>query len=356
LEEDAGKSLHEPARTRLDFNRCGTPLLEIVTQPALRSPSEARAFLRALRQLVQYLGISDADMSRGNLRCDANVSVRRAGETRLGTKTEVKNLNSVRAVERALAVEIERQSGVLAAGGEVRPATHLWDERAGSVVEMRGKEEAPDYRYFPEPDLPPLVIDATRLEKARSRLPELPLARRARIIAEYGVPAYDADVLISSRPLADWYEELARGVGDGRVASKWTLGEVLRALKERGESITEFPVSPSQLAELILLIREVSASDHAAKKVFASMIASGRGARAIVMAEGIDETVDESELDRLVATVLAEYPRVVTRIRAGERRLSEFLMGRIMAASGGRVDPRRARELLEKALDAEEGP
>jgi aspartyl-tRNA(Asn)/glutamyl-tRNA(Gln) amidotransferase subunit B len=357
LEEDAGKSLHGEgagALTRLDYNRCGTPLLEIVTKPALRAPSHARAFLRALRQLVQYLGVSDADMSRGNLRCDANVSVRRVGETALGAKTEVKNLNSIRAVERALAAEIERQSEVLAGGGDVRSATVLWDEKANAVVEMRGKEGAPDYRYFPEPDLPPLVIDAARLEKARSRLPELPFARRARIIAEYGVAAYDADVLTSSRPLADWFEELARAVGDGRVASKWTLGEVSRALKEHGGSIAEFPVGPLRVAELIALVREVSASHDAAKKVFAKMVATGRGARAIFAAEGIGETLDEAGLDRLVAQVLAENPGLVTRILAGERRLSEFLMGRIMAASGGRVDPRRAREVLEEALDAAE--
>ncbi|MFN8178268.1 MAG: Asp-tRNA(Asn)/Glu-tRNA(Gln) amidotransferase subunit GatB [bacterium] len=354
LEEDAGKSLHDETRrggdTRLDLNRCGTPLLEIVTEPAIRRPEEAAACLESLRRLVRWLGVSDGDMSRASLRCDANVSVRRAGETALGTKTEVKNLNSIRAVERAIAREAERQIALLASGGRVEAATLLWDEGAGQVRPMRSKEDAPDYRYFPEPDLPPLVVERERVARVRAALPELPFARRDRLQAEYGIPSYDAGVLTESREIADFYEEVARACGDGKLASHWTMGEVLRVMNEEGVGVGGIGVTAAGLAELLGILRDGRLSVSAAKTVLAKMRETRRPAGDIVRAEGLTQVSDTSALAPLVDDVIARHPAQVAQVRAGEEKVLGFLVGQLMKSSGGKANPKLAREILARRI------
>jgi aspartyl-tRNA(Asn)/glutamyl-tRNA(Gln) amidotransferase subunit B len=365
LEEDAGKSLHAedgPGDTRLDLNRCGTPLIEIVSEPALRRPEEAGAYLTSLRQIVRYLGVSDGDMSQGSLRCDANVSVRRAGETALGVKTEVKNLNSIKAVERAIAAEAARQIRLLEGdgsgsdggrgdgGGRVEQITLLWDEAAGDVRPMRSKEHAHDYRYFPEPDLMPLTVDPARREEIRRGLPELPFARRDRLERELGIPGYDAGVLTASRALADWFEELARLTGDAKTASNWTMGEVLRVLKDRGGEIESFPATPAALAELIALVKDGTVSGGTAKEVFDRMVTDGRGAREIVEAEGLAQISDEGALEAAVEKAIADHPGQVEEYRAGKEPVLGFLVGQVMKATRGKANPKRVNELLRDRL------
>jgi aspartyl-tRNA(Asn)/glutamyl-tRNA(Gln) amidotransferase subunit B len=350
LEEDAGKSLHDESgrggATRLDLNRCGTPLLEIVTEPALRRSQDAGACLESLRRIVRWIGASDGDMSRGSLRCDANVSVRRAGETTLGTKTEVKNLNSIRMVERAIARESARQIELLARGDRIRTETLLWDDRAGEVRPMRSKEDAPDYRYFPDPDLPPLPIAAERVAEVRAGLPELPFARRDRFAAEWGIPPYDASVLTESLAIADFFEEVARGCGDGKLASNWTMGEVLRVVKEEGAPPSEIGFAPRALAELLAMVREGIVSTSAARTVFARMRVDPRSPREIVASEGLAQMSDESALAALVDEVIARHPRQVEQVRAGEGKVLGFLVGQAMKASGGTVNPALARQMI----------
>ena len=354
LEEDAGKSLHDETGgggdTRLDLNRCGTPLLEIVTEPAIRGAEEAGACLESLRRTVRWLDVSDGDMSRGSLRCDANVSVRRVGDQALGTKTEVKNLNSIRMVERAIAREAARQIARLEAGGRVEAATLLWDDRSGEVRPMRSKEDAPDYRYFPEPDLPPLIVDATRLARARAALPELPLARRARFVAEWGLPAYDAEVLTEAREVADYFEAVARACGDAKVASNWTMGEVLRTVNEQGIAVAEIGVTPEGLAELLGMIRDGVVSSSAAKTAFAKMRETRRSAREVIDREGLAQVSDEAALTAIVEDVVTRHPAQAAQVRAGEEKVLGFLVGQIMKASGGKANPKLARELLLRRL------
>ncbi|MBZ0269024.1 Asp-tRNA(Asn)/Glu-tRNA(Gln) amidotransferase subunit GatB, partial [bacterium] len=277
LEEDAGKSLHDEAAatadSRIDLNRCGTPLVEIVSAPAMSRAEEAAAFLESLRRIVRYLGVSDGDMSRGSLRCDANVSVREPGAP-LGTKTEVKNLNSIRMVEKAIRVEAARQNARLDAGGNVEPCTLLWDEKRETVRVMRTKEEADDYRYFPDPDLLPLRIEPARRQRAASAVPELPFARRDRFVAQWGLSEYAAGVLTESRGVADWYEKLAEAAGDAVLAANWTMGEVLRVRKETGGDA--FPVEVDALAELLRLVSGGTVSESVAKDVFERMMETGK--------------------------------------------------------------------------------
>ncbi len=354
LEEDAGKSLHDETGgsgdTRIDLNRCGTPLIEIVSEPDLGRPEEAGAALESLRRIVVHLGVSDGDMSRGSMRCDANVSVRRSGDTSLGAKTEVKNLNSKKSVVRAIAAETSRQIKRIERGEDVIPATLLWDEARGAVRPVRAKEGAPDYRYFPEPDLRPLVVDPARRERVRRALPELPLARRDRLVVRYGIPETDAGVLTASRVLADWYEELAGRVGDGKLASNWTRGEVLRTLMERGCGLAELPVTPSALAELLRRVKEGRVSGTAAKRVFTRMVETGRPASEIVAAERLERISDDAELAALVDGVISAHPVEADRARTGEERVLGFLVGRVLKASRGRADPRRTHEILRERL------
>lgn len=348
LEEDAGKSMHDEADgsrdSRIDLNRSGTPLVEIVSEPAIRRPEEAGAFVESLRRIVRYLGVSDGDMSRGSLRCDANVSIRRPGEP-LGTKTEVKNLNSIKMVEKAIVVEARRQRGLLEAGQPIRQCTLLWEDEDESVRVMREKEDADDYRYFAEPDLPPLTLTAEHRERIRASAPELPFAKRDRLVREQGLSEYDAAVLTDSREVADWFERLAADLGDAPAAGRWTMGEVFRVLKERGIPIGEFPLGVPQVADLLRLVGDGTLSTSAAKEVWADMLETGRAAAEIVQDRGLTQLSGESTA-QFVEEVLAAHPGPWEQLRQGDQKVLGFFVGQVMKASGGRANPNEARRLL----------
>jgi aspartyl-tRNA(Asn)/glutamyl-tRNA(Gln) amidotransferase subunit B len=356
MEEDAGKSLHEgfpdsDRRTYLDYNRSGVPLIEIVTEPDLRSAAEAAEFFARLRDVLVWLGVSDGNMEEGSLRCDANVSVRPAGERALGTKAEVKNLSSFRHVQKALEHEIERQIDLLDAGGRVVQETRLWDSSRDRTYSMRTKEEAHDYRYFPEPDLPPLVVDAARIESVRATMPELPEARRRRFVAAYGLPEYDAGVLTQSPALADYFERAAAEAGNPKAVSNWVMGELLRTLNERGTPVEAVPLTPRALAGLVRLVDQGTISSSIAKGVFAKMYDSGRSADEIVAAEGLAQVGDESALVAIVRDVMTTHADAVVQYRAGKRVAFGFLVGQAMKGSGGKANPRLLNEILKRELD-----
>ena len=357
MEEDAGKSLHEgfpdsDRRTYVDYNRSGVPLIEIVSEPDMRSASEAAEFFARLRDILVWLGVNDGNMEEGSLRCDANVSVRPAGQQPFGTKAEVKNLNSFRYVQKALEYEIERQTDLLESGGRVVQETRLWDSATGRTVSMRSKEEAHDYRYFPEPDLPPVVVDAARIDAVRATMPELPEARRRRFVVAYGLPEYDAGVLTQSASLADYYEQVASAAGNPKAASNWVMGELLRTLNERGQSIDDAPLRPLALAGLILLVEKGTISSSIAKEVFAKMYDSGRAADAIVSAEGLAQIGDESALTSIVQEVLTSHADAVGQYRAGKTATFGFLVGQVMERSGGKANPTLANQILRRALES----
>ena len=356
MEEDAGKSLHEgfhdsETRTYLDYNRSGVPLIEIVSEPDMRSAAEAAEFFERLRDILVWLGVNDGNMEEGSLRCDANVSVRRVGTSALGTKAEVKNLNSFRYLLKAIEYEIERQIGVLDSGGRVVQETRLFDSAAGRTLSMRSKEEAHDYRYFPEPDLPPLVVDEARIAQVRASMPELPEARRARLVAQYGLPEYDAGVLTQSAGLADFFEAVAGQSGNAKAASNWVMGEVLRTLKERGVALTGIALTADALAGLIALIDKGLISSSIAKDVFAKMLDSGEGAEAIVAREGLAQIGDEAALLAIVQAVVDRNADAVAQYRAGKMQTFGFLVGQVMKDSGGKANPKVANQLLRRVLD-----
>jgi aspartyl-tRNA(Asn)/glutamyl-tRNA(Gln) amidotransferase subunit B len=355
LEEDAGKSFHDESGaggdTLVDLNRCGVPLVEIVTEPDFTSPAEARAYLLTLRRLVRYLRISTGDMEKGALRCDANVSVRPVGSDALGTRTELKNLNSTRSVERALAFEIERQSRVLESGGEIEQQTLLWDERAGVAAPMRGKEESHDYRYFPEPDLVPLVVGSDWLERVRGQLPELPDAKRERLTREYGIPEYDARIISNDRELADYFESVARVCGDGKAAANWVMGEVLRVSKGGEDEGFAAPVEAEALASLIRLVSSGEVLSSAAKEVFSEMIETHDQPEAIIERKGLRQVSDTSALEPIVEEVIASNPAEVAKYRLGNKRLLGFFVGQVMKATKGAADPKVVSSLLQEKLE-----
>ena len=360
LEEDAGKSLHEgfsdsDRQTYLDFNRCGVPLIEIVTRPDLRSGAEAAEFFTRLRELLVAIGVNDGNMEEGSLRCDANVSVRPAGATALGVKTEVKNLNSFRFVQKALEHEIERQIQIVRGGGRVVQETRLWDAASGRTVTMRSKEEAHDYRYFPEPDLPPLVLDPAWVESIRASLPELPEARKARLMRQHGLPEYDAEVLTRAfRGGAEYFEETVSAGAGAKTASNWVLGEVRRALNAKGSddvAVLRGDVPPARLAGLIRLVEAGAISGPTAKDVFEKMLATGRAAGEIVTAEGLGRIDDEGALRAVVRRVLAEHAKPVEQYRGGKTSTLGFLVGQVMKATGGKANPTIVNALVREALD-----
>jgi aspartyl-tRNA(Asn)/glutamyl-tRNA(Gln) amidotransferase subunit B len=356
MEEDAGKLLHEGfswsgEKSGVDFNRSGIPLIEIVTHPDLRSPEDAYDYLTALKAVLLYAGVSDCNMEEGSLRCDANVSVRRRESDELGTRTEIKNLNSFRHVARALEHEIARQVAVLESGGTVVQETRLWNAERGETAPMRSKEEAHDYRYFPEPDLPPLRIDPGWIEEARRSLPELPAARRERLVQDYGLPGYDAGVLTQRREVADYFEAVAAASGNAKAASNWVMNEVLRKLKEDTAGIDRCPVAPSGLAELVRLVDDGTLSATTAKDVFERMWATGEGPRAIVEREGLAQVSDESALAGAVAEVLAASPDQVAAYRGGKTAALGWFVGQVMRKTGGKANPRLVNALLKAALD-----
>jgi len=359
LEEDAGKSIHgdeqDAERTCLDFNRSGVALIEVVTRPDLRSAAEAADCFSRLREVLVAVGVTDGNMEEGSLRCDANVSVRPAGGGADGVKVEVKNLNSFRHLQRALAHEIARQEETLAAGGRVVAETRLFDPASGRTATLRGKEEAHDYRYVPEPDLPPLALDETWIAAVGATLVELPDARRDRLVRQYGLSAYDADVLTRRfRGAADYFEAAVRAGAAPKAAANWILGEIGRALNEQGAHDIDAVgarVPPARLAELVRLVDEGRVSGPAAKDVFLHMLATGLGAAAIADREGLGRLDDEAALAQAVRAVVAVNAKAVADFRAGKRKAFGFLVGQAMKATGGRADPERLARLLEAALE-----
>jgi len=355
MEEDAGKSLHEgfpdsDRRTYIDYNRSGVPLIEIVTDPDMRSAAEAAEFFERLRDILVWLGVNDGNMEEGSLRCDANVSVRPNGQEQFGTKAEVKNINSFRYLRNALEYEIDRQIDLLDSGGRVVQETRLWDSAAGRTLSMRSKEEAHDYRYFPEPDLPPLVVDEARIAAVKQTMPELPDARRQRFVAGYGLPPYDAGVLTSSAGLADYFEKVATASGNAKAASNWIMGELLRSMKEKNVEIAQVPLQPAALAGLIALVDKGTISNAIAKDVFARMYDSGRTADEIVAAEGLAQNSDEGALLAIVRAVIANNADAAAQYRAGQQKTFGFLVGQVMKGSGGKANPKLANELLKREL------
>jgi aspartyl-tRNA(Asn)/glutamyl-tRNA(Gln) amidotransferase subunit B len=355
MEEDAGKSLHEgfldsDRQAYVDFNRSGVPLIEIVSEPDMRSAAQAAQFFSQLREILVWLGVNDGNMEEGSLRCDANVSVRPHGQTAFGTKAEVKNVNSFRYLQKAIEFEIERQIDVVSGGGQVRQETRLWDSSTNSTHAMRSKEEAHDYRYFPEPDLPPLVVDETRVERIRATMPETAAARRQRFVAGYGLPEYDAGVLTQSPALANYFEAVAGAVASPKQASNWVMGELLRTLNERGLDVAQAPVRPPALAGLIALVEKGTISGSIAKEVFTRMFESGRAADEIVAAEGLAQIGDEDAVLAIVRDVIAEHAGPVAEYRAGKQKTFGFLVGQVMKRSGGKANPALANKVLTREL------
>jgi aspartyl-tRNA(Asn)/glutamyl-tRNA(Gln) amidotransferase subunit B len=357
LEEDAGKSLHDgfvdsDRKTYVDFNRAGTPLIEIVTEPDLRSAAEAADFFSRLRTLLVWLGSNDGNMEEGSLRCDANVSIRPSGAAAFGTKAEVKNLNSFRYLQKALEYEIDRQIELVTSGAPVVQETRLWDAGAGRTYSMRSKEEAHDYRYFPEPDLPPLVVSAERIEAVRSSMPERPDARKARFVAQYALPEQDAAFLTQSRHTGEYFERAVAAGAPPKAAGNWIMGELARALNDRGLDIADSPVTPAALAELVLLVERGTISGSIAKAVFDTMLVTGRPAGEIVAAEGLTQIDDERQIAAMIEEVLAKHADAVAQYRQGKTTTFGFLVGQVMRAAGGKANPKRVNELLKKALSA----
>jgi aspartyl-tRNA(Asn)/glutamyl-tRNA(Gln) amidotransferase subunit B len=356
LEEDVGKLLHEGSldtaqASLVDYNRAGVPLMETVTRPDLRSPEEAAAYLRAFRAVLVFLGVCDGNMEEGSLRCDANVSVRPRGAAELGTKVEIKNLNSFRNVQRALEHEVERQAQALAAGRALVQETRLFDADRGVTRSMRSKEYAHDYRYFPEPDLAPLRLGPDAVEGVRAGLPELPQARRQRFVTQYGLPAYDAGILTQSTALADYYEAAVREHANSKAISNWIMTELLREVGgEEETSLTRSPVTPSRLAALVRLIDEGTISGKIAKDVFARMVASGEDPVAIVQREGLTQVADTGALQALVEQAIAANPKAVADFKAGKTAAARALVGQVMKASSGKANPAMVDRLVQEKL------
>ncbi|MDD2671008.1 MAG: Asp-tRNA(Asn)/Glu-tRNA(Gln) amidotransferase subunit GatB [Syntrophales bacterium] len=352
MEEDAGKLVHDETSpfSYVDFNRTGVPLIEIVSRPDIRSPEEATFYLRRLHEILVYLEICDGNMEEGSFRCDANVSIRPGGAAEFGTRTELKNMNSFRNVQRALEYEVKRQQYVVEGGGKVAQETRLWDDAQGTTLSMRGKEEAHDYRYFPDPDLVPVAIDNAWIEEVRATLPELPMEKRERFIGEYGIPAYDAGVLTATRALAEFYEETVKLTGKPKIASNWVMGDVLRYLNEEKRDIRESPVKPSSLADMINLIERGTISGKMAKEVFEEMYRSGKGPEAIIEEKGLVQITDEDALKKTIEQVLAANPSEAEQYRSGKQKLFGFFVGQVMKATGGKANPAMVNDILKKIL------
>ena len=356
LEEDVGKLVHEgsletaPA-SQVDFNRAGVPLMEIVSKPDMRSSEEAAAYLRSLRAILIYLRVCDGNMEEGSLRCDANISLRPKGSKDFGTKVEIKNMNSFRNVQHALDYEVKRQARALDGGERIVQETRLWDPDRSQTVSMRSKEYAHDYRYFPEPDLPPLQVEPRWIEELRASLPELPAARRARFSTQYGLSSYDADLLTQGRGLADYFETASRGYGQPKTVANWVLNELLREIPaDDDKAIADSPIPPDRLVELIRLIDDGTISGRIAKDVFEKMYQSGESARAIVAREGLQQVADAGALGAVVDQVLAANPKVVDDWKGGKKAAMGFLVGRVMKSTEGRANPALVNKLLAEKL------
>ncbi len=353
LEEDAGKSIHGEGRddvSWVDYNRSCVPLIEIVGEPDLRSPEEAIAYWRAVKEVLEFAGVSDCNMEEGSFRCDANISLMPEGSSEYGTRAELKNMNSFRFVQQALEFEIKRQTQILDAGGTVDQETRLFDVDSGTTRAMRSKEEASDYRYFPEPDLVPVDIDDAWIADIRASLPELPQARRQRLIADLGVPEQTVAVLTGTRELADFFEAVAEGCGDAVLAANWVQGDFLGYLRDAGKELEESPVSPEALAELLTLLKDDTISGRIGKTVLEDMIATGKSAKAIVDEKGLVQVTDTSAIDEWIRQVIAENPGPADDFRGGADKALGFLVGQVMKLSRGKANPRMVNQALRDAL------
>ncbi|HEX3250821.1 MAG TPA: Asp-tRNA(Asn)/Glu-tRNA(Gln) amidotransferase subunit GatB [Pyrinomonadaceae bacterium] len=355
LEEDAGKNVHEglPDVDRysyIDLNRAGVPLAEIVTEPDFRSSWEAYDYVNHVRRALHWVGASEADMEKGNLRCEANVSVRRVGDEKFGTKVELKNLNSVRFMQRAIEFEVARHIKVLESGGRLAQETRLWDDRAMETRVMRSKEEAHDYRYFPEPDLPPLIVSEQLVEQVRREMPELPETRRKRFSEQYGLSYADASQLVSERSLADYYEEAVEASGNARATANWIRSELLRELEANGVAASASPVPAAELGALVRMIDEAKISGKQGKDVLVEMFKTGKSAAAIVAEQGLVQVSDTSEIDSLIESVIAANPGPLANYRAGKEALFGFFVGQVIKASKGKANPKIVNERLKAKL------
>ena len=350
LEEDVAKSTHLKKSSGVDFNRAGVPLMEIVSEPDMTSPEDAFAYLQALKRIVKYVGASRCNLEQGNVRCDVNCSVRPEGRDELGTKTEIKNLNTFRGVLNALKYEVARQVEVLESGGEIRQETLRWDVESGTTLPMRSKEDAHDYRYFPEPDLMPVALSAGKIEEWRGQLPELPREKRERFIREYELPAYDAGVLVADRGIGDFFEAAARQSSNPKAVSNWVMTEMLRLLGERDVGVDEIPLTPEALAGLVKLVEDKTINSTKAKEVFEIMFEAGGDPEQIVKDRGFAQVSDSGELDRLVARAMEENPKSVADYRSGKKAAAKFLVGQVMRLSKGKANPQIVAKLLEERL------
>lgn len=351
MEEDAGKNIHEGGPYSLvDLNRAGVPLMEIVSEPDIRSPKEAAEYMKKLRTILRYLGVCDGNMEQGSLRCDANVSIRPVGQKEYGTRTEVKNINSFKFVEKALEYEIKRQIRVVEEGGKVIQETRLWDSNKGVTESMRGKEEAHDYRYFPEPDLVPVAVIQEWIDEISSKLPELPDTKRQRFISEYCIPEYDAEFLTSERAIAEWFEDAVKAGGQPKAISNWMMGDLMRMLNEENKPIEECQLKPEQLTGMLKLIDSGTISGKIAKTVFEEMFKSGKWADEIVREKGLIQISDKGEIEKAIDDILLKSQKEVERYKAGDEKLLGFFVGQIMKATRGKANPQIVNEILKRKL------
>ena len=352
LEEDAGKNVHDAGAggSRVDLNRAGTPLLEIVTEPDMRSADEVVAYLKMLRDVLMYLGVCDGNMEEGSLRCEPNLSLRPVGQKALGTKVELKNINSFKFVKEALEYEIKRQTNVLNEGGKVNQETRLWDVEKGVTATMRSKEEAHDYRYFPDPDLVPLSLSVEWIEELRQTVPELPAVRQKRFVSEYGLPEYDTGVLTVSKPLADYFESCVKLFNQPKAVSNWVMGELLRELNNSGTAVGDSPVSPERLVSLLKLVDNGTISLKVAREIFPELYASKMSPEQIVQEKGLTQVSDEGALGKIIDEVIAKNPAQVAQYRSGKDQVFGFFVGQVMKGSGGKANPGKVNELLKRKL------
>jgi aspartyl-tRNA(Asn)/glutamyl-tRNA(Gln) amidotransferase subunit B len=352
MEEDAGKLIHDEHNpvSYVDLNRTGVPLIEIVSEPDMRSSEEAADYLKRLHEILVYLGICDGNMEEGSFRCDANVSIRPKGQKEFGTRAELKNMNSFRNVQRALEYEIKRQQYIVENGGTVVQETRLWDDAQGSTTSMRSKEEAHDYRYFPDPDLVPILVDKAWVEKIRKQIPELPLAKRERFVKDYQIPAYDAGVLTADKALADYYEEVVKLCAKPKAAGNWVMGDVLRFLNEEKREIKSCPITPVALAEMISLIDEGTISGKMAKDIVGEMYKTGKQPKKIIEEKGLVQITDEDELVKTITFIMEANPQQLKDYRGGKEKLFGFFVGQVMKATQGKANPQLVNELLKKCL------
>jgi aspartyl-tRNA(Asn)/glutamyl-tRNA(Gln) amidotransferase subunit B len=350
LEEDAGKNIHETDGSLVDFNRSGVPLVEIVSEPDMRSAEDAGAYLRSLHAILRYTDVSDARMEEGSMRCDVNISVRERGAEKFGVKTEIKNLNSFRFVEKAIEFEVGRQIEVIESGAKVQQETHLWDPVREETRPMRSKEFANDYRYFPEPDLPPLRVPLDLIEKVKTEMPELPDARRARYVGELGLTAYEVGVIIEEREVADYFEATLPGLRNRKAAANWVMTEILRVVHESGKPITEAVPPAKEIGGLLKMVEDNKISHNAAKTAFNAMCTSGKGAEATIAELGLAQVSDEGAIADTIAKIMAAEPAKVAEYRGGRDKLFGFFVGQVMKAMGGKANPKVINDLLKKQL------